>query len=272
MEGDDLPASLRPRDMVVKPPVDKLDGRLAVEEIVVDALERGKSAGSLAAADSILEKKLRNKVLSLDLVRSKGRRSSRSSGGEGGSGDLARGSEKDHRRHQGPSRTPRVHARRAPGPPKIDLSAEERNLTHDGVLPLHTLWNTYAQSLVTDGMEGDNLNATGTPYNKTRHTTTLDDDRLADRVTRMDLHGAQLTIVRARDPTLVGKSGIVYHETANTFRIIAENDTRCTVPKALTTFHLRIGTRQVELFGSTLQLKPSERSVRKFKRKHILTS
>ncbi|KAJ2684663.1 RNase P/RNase MRP complex subunit [Coemansia spiralis] len=77
-------------------------------------------------------------------------------------------------------------------------------------LPLHRLWSQYIAGVVGD--------KTG--------------EQMLGRVMRADMHGAQLSVTRAKCPNYVGVSGIVAQETKNVFRIITTDDRLLTVPKA----------------------------------------
>lgn len=182
------------------------------------------------AADAIVDRKLRKKVLTLDTVTPK----------------LAAGQHRLSRQQR------RVRVTKSAAIPRIDLRAEESNLKYEALAPLGELWKDYAASLL--GSDEDKA---------------VDVDKLAERVMRMDFHGAEIEVVQARDPTLVGKRGIVYQETSHTIRIVSARDQKFTVPKRFTTFELCAGATAFEISGSTIELRSSERSVRKFKKKHI---
>ncbi|CAN8073747.1 unnamed protein product [Agarophyton chilense] len=91
---------------------------------------------------------------------------------------------------------------------------------------------------------------------------------LGDRILRMDWHGAYMRIVRSKDPSLVGCSGVLVAETANTFVLISKKDKPITVPKNVSVVQFTVDNRTVELNLPALCFRASERSARKIKKKH----
>lgn len=139
---------------------------------------------------------------------------------------------------------PRAKKCGRPNKNKLTLPAKERKFAL--YEPLHVLWTQYATRLKEDSGGGG----------------------FADRVLRMDLHGALVTVVRARDPTLVGHCGIVVAETANTLVIVTRADRALTIPKNVSVVALSFADVKIEVFLPALAFRASERSARKIKKKH----
>lgn len=112
--------------------------------------------------------------------------------------------------------------------------------------PLHDLWKQYASQL-----HHDNPSA------------------FADRVIRMDLHGALIKVLRSKDPTLVGKTGIIVAETANTLLIVTKENRALTLPKNVCVIELQVDDYRVEIYMPALAFRPCDRSARKIKKKHM---
>lgn len=110
--------------------------------------------------------------------------------------------------------------------------------------PLAALWTQYA-----DGISNGATERT-----------------IGDRVLRMDLHGAQLEVVRSKDPGLVGKKGILVAETANTVLVVMREDRVVTIPKGVAVIRMVVGSHTVELMLPALAYRASERSARKLKK------
>lgn len=91
----------------------------------------------------------------------------------------------------------------------------------------------------------------------------------SEHVTRMDLHGAPLTVTRARDPGLVGLSGTLVAETANTIIVVTRRDHAVTIPKNVSVVSVRFNDVTVEIFLPALAFRASERSARKIKKRHM---
>jgi RNase P/RNase MRP subunit p29 len=133
----------------------------------------------------------------------------------------------------------RARSARAAVPP------EER--VYAAYKPLRDLWADYAAQVVGD----DDWTAIG------------------ERLVRLDLHGAIVEVTRAKDPGLIGIKGILIIETANTIIVITEKNRVVTVPKAAALITVTIAQRRYEVALPMLPYRASERSARKFKKKHL---
>lgn len=110
---------------------------------------------------------------------------------------------------------------------------------------LHELWMSYARKVFQE---------TG--------------QALGDRVLRMDWHGALAHVVRSKDPGLVGATGILVAETANTVVLVTRRNRAITVPKNISVMQFTVNNHTVELILPALCFRASERSARKIKKKH----
>jgi RNase P/RNase MRP subunit p29 len=113
--------------------------------------------------------------------------------------------------------------------------------------PLRDLWADYAAQVVGDG----------------------DWTAIGERLVRLDLHGAIVDVTRAKDPGLIGIKGILIVETANTILVITEKNRVVTVQKAAAIITITIAQRRYEVALPMLPYRASERSARKFKKKHL---
>lgn len=127
---------------------------------------------------------------------------------------------------------------------KISLpKAEQKYAIYE---PLAKLWQDYAKKVVG----GSAIANAG------------------DKMLRMDFHGAEIEVVRSRDPGLVGLGGILVVETAATIIVVSKNDRAVTVPKNAVIVATSIGERRFEIALPLLPYRASERSARKIKKKH----
>ena len=92
-------------------------------------------------------------------------------------------------------------------------SGPQNGLRYADLEPLHALWREYMADAFAD-----DLNRKRAP----------DEHRLL----KADWHGAILTVVRSKQPPLVGVSGILLQETQHLFKLIRPDDTVVVVPKA----------------------------------------
>jgi len=157
-----------------------------------------------------------------------------------------------------------VASRRRRGGKKCMTAAERKSLKsikldpadikYELYVPLHNLWVDYMNDLI-------NVNKLGSKGSS---------DEILRRVSKADLHGAMLKVVKCKCPSVVGVTGIVLIETKNTFRIITSCDELKVVPKVNSVFTMQLGEFLVTLYGNNLCYKASERATRSFKMRHTI--
>jgi ribonuclease P protein subunit POP4 len=128
---------------------------------------------------------------------------------------------------------------------KVVIPKEEQR--YEIYEPLAKMWQDYAEKVVGNGSMAS----------------------AGDRLLRMDLHGAEVEVVRARDPNLVGIRGILILETANTVLVATRRGRVVTVPKNAVVVCLHIGAGVFEFALPMLPYRASERSARKVKKRHM---
>lgn len=82
---------------------------------------------------------------------------------------------------------------------------------------------------------------------------------------RADFHGSILKIVRSKCPSYVGKIGICFMDTRNTFKIISKENIITTIPKKECVFEIFLKDIKITLFGKHLCVRPAERSTKRLK-------
>jgi ribonuclease P protein subunit POP4 len=123
-------------------------------------------------------------------------------------------------------------------------------LRYSSFLPLHRLWQQYVAELLS--LPHSSLPA---PH----------------LLMRADHHGAIITVLRSVCPTYLHVSGIVLQETAETWRIISEDDRQRVLRKRGSVVGVDCGSwGRLELFGSQLCYRSSERTARKWKGKQTV--
>lgn len=130
---------------------------------------------------------------------------------------------------------------------KLDKDDQEYEL----YLPLHQLWQDYARDL----LQIDKLNA-------------KNQVAAANKLLKADYHGAEITVIASRCPSLIGHKGIVVMETKQTFQIIKSDNTLKILPKKGTNFTLTLDGYEFTIYGSQFQIKPCMRVVAKNFRKY----
>jgi len=113
---------------------------------------------------------------------------------------------------------------------------------YDLYLPLHRLWCEYVTSFVEGPLSS-----------------------LSSRLIKADWHGSILTVIRSKNPSIIGLSGICLQEHQNTFKIITKSDIMKTLPKKGNVFTLQAGSYAVTLYGDQICCRTAERTIKKFK-------
>jgi ribonuclease P protein subunit POP4 len=112
-------------------------------------------------------------------------------------------------------------------------------------LPLHFMWKEYFGTVV------------GTPKNENAETM--------KRWLKFDYHGCFFTVVKSRNPSLLGIKGILVKETAKTMQLITCDDKLRVIPKDSTIIGFVWKEKQILLHTQYLQHRSEDRSVRKYK-------
>ncbi|KAK7462736.1 RNase P/RNase MRP complex subunit [Stygiomarasmius scandens] len=164
-------------------------------------------------------------------------------------------------------------------------------------VPLHHLWMGYMSELM--GLP-QSSSVSGVPTLKDAPSAV----GMHPKLVKADFHGSILTVKQSKCPSLVGLSGIVIHETENTFRIVTRDNKEKLLPKQNTIFTfaiplfstlpsthtpetplpminsqsesiptttvLDIPHLEFDLYGNQLRFRSAERAGRKFKPKETI--
>ncbi|CAM6086866.1 unnamed protein product [Calypogeia fissa] len=103
---------------------------------------------------------------------------------------------------------------------------------HNVYEPLHEMWRNYAEGLMA---------SCGT-----------NEAMIQSRLLTADLHGAVLAVVDCKNPAFIGVQGIMIRETSKTFGLITSKDKFAVIPKAGSTFRVKVKNVIVTLFGNGL--------------------
>ncbi|XP_011145404.1 ribonuclease P protein subunit p29 [Harpegnathos saltator] len=135
------------------------------------------------------------------------------------------------------------------------------NIKYSDVLFLNQLWLKYMKEML------GNKSFTSIPKNSTDPNW----ENINQQLIKADFHGAKITINKSRCPTLVGLEGIVIQDTKNSFKICGTDNTVRTIPKDVVTIHIHLDNSVIlKSFGRQLAVKPTERTVKKFKNTRIV--
>ncbi|KAK2580258.1 hypothetical protein KPH14_012509 [Odynerus spinipes] len=131
-------------------------------------------------------------------------------------------------------------------------------LKYTDLLPLHQLWLKYIQSVL-----GDKFSPT-----ETHNPIDANWENINQQLMKADFHGAKISVVKSKCPSLVGISGIIVQDTKNTFRICGMDNIMRTLPKDAIVIKLYLHELTLQIFGKQLSIRPTERTVKKFKTAH----
>jgi len=127
---------------------------------------------------------------------------------------------------------------------------------------LHFLWKGYMNEIIDfDKIESSNIQS-----NQDRIPAILDEN-LQLKICRADLHGCNLKVTKAKNCCLVGLQGIVVMETRHAFQIIDRKSVVKNIPKDGTSFTFSLNGHVITIQGSSFIMKPSDRAVKKWKKK-----
>lgn len=141
---------------------------------------------------------------------------------------------------------------------------EKNSLKYKNFKKIHFLWQDYMQEIL--GQVDQNQKNQKTQAEPGRISAILNEN-LQLTICRADLHGSMMKITRALNPCLVGIQGIVVMETKNSFQMIDKQSVLRIIPKLGTSFTLAVHGLVITLSGSSLIMKPSDRAVKKWKRR-----
>lgn len=90
----------------------------------------------------------------------------------------------------------------------------KNGLKYTDLLPLHELWLKYIHNIL-----GDKFSS-----NVTYNPTDSNWENINQQLMKADFHGAKISVVKSKCPSLVGINGIIVQDTKNTFRVCGTDD------------------------------------------------
>ena len=110
-------------------------------------------------------------------------------------------------------------------------------ITFENISPISNLWKEYSQRI-----QPENIN-----------------------VSKMDLHGAYVTVTSSRDPSLVGVSGVVVKESYGALVIVSEDNKVRQINKNYSIIELNVQDKTFEINLAAMRCKPYQRPTKKWK-------
>ncbi|KAF8512247.1 RNase P/MRP p29 subunit [Gautieria morchelliformis] len=153
-----------------------------------------------------------------------------------------------------------------------DMKKEETR--YELFLPLHQLWKSYIAELLGLDVRPN------TPVDNTSSLHMPNAQSMQAKLVKADFHGSIISVRSAKNPSLVGCSGIVILETENTFKVVTIHNKLKVIPKQNSVFVFTIPLYapspdspapdpmiEFELYGDQFAFRSSDRATRKFKHK-----
>lgn len=126
------------------------------------------------------------------------------------------------------------------------------SVKYNDILPMNEVWQKYiSKVLELDKPIPDCTNKAWESF-----TTSL---------YKADFHGSELSVIRSKCPSYVGKNGICIMDTKNTFKLVSRDNVVTTVPKKESVFEIYLNKYKITLFGKHLCVRPAERSTKRIK-------
>ncbi|XP_053997759.1 ribonuclease P protein subunit p29 [Hylaeus anthracinus] len=129
------------------------------------------------------------------------------------------------------------------------------NMKYNDLLPLNQLWLNYMQQMLGDKFFN----------NVPKDPTDSNWETVNQQLIKADFHGAEVSVVESKCPSLIGISGIVIQDTKTTFRICGKDNVIRTVPKDVVVMNICLNGVKLEFFGKDLSIRPTERTIKKLK-------
>jgi len=149
----------------------------------------------------------------------------------------------------------------------LRLSKLDKNssLKYENFKKIHFLWKDYMREII-----GKISGAGPLCSSSEGRISAILDENLQLKICRADLHGSVLKVTRALNSCLVGLQGIVVMETKHTFQMIDKKNVLRIIPKQGTCFTFALDQLVLTFSGSSFIMKPSERAVKRWKRRPTL--
>lgn len=120
--------------------------------------------------------------------------------------------------------------------------------------------------------KGDDSNHNNNNNNNNNKNTigNVNKATILSKLLKCDFHGAEVKVIKSKNPTLIGIKGILLKETENMFELIDVDNVVRKIPKANSVFEIDLHGNPMHLFGTHMQIRSADRSSRKFKTKSTI--
>ncbi|MES1909048.1 MAG: hypothetical protein MHM6MM_001860 [Cercozoa sp. M6MM] len=213
------------------------------KQVVAQFLRTLNPAWNESECNALFDTRLASKVIKLDNARRIGSRVSGTSGGSLRSSSSAASNAK-----LTVEETQRIARRRRRRRQKLPQDLAQYSLYE----PLRVLWRAYAEVAVKHTREVRQAGANAD---------------FCAQVSRLDLHGAELRVIRSKNPTLVGLVGTVLSETRQTVLLVTRANQYKRMAKQDCVFAVEVARVWVRIFGQHFNVRTHDRVSKKLKGK-----
>ena len=124
-------------------------------------------------------------------------------------------------------------------------------ISYESLLPMNKIWNEYINNLLNG---------------------TLNEEIIAGKFLKADLHGAMIEVINSNNKNNIGIKGILIFESRRTFNILTKENKVKTILKPGSLFEITFNNIEIQILGDNFLYKSAERTKAKYKIKYNLNN
>ncbi len=124
-------------------------------------------------------------------------------------------------------------------------------ISYESLLPMNKIWNEYINNLLNG---------------------TLNEEIIAGKFLKADLHGAMIEVINSNNKNNIGIKGILIFESRRTFNILTKENKVKTILKPGCLFEITFNNIEIQILGDNFLYKSAERTKAKYKIRYTLNN
>ena len=124
-------------------------------------------------------------------------------------------------------------------------------ISYESLLPMNKIWNEYINNLLNG---------------------TLNEEIIAGKFLKADLHGAMIEVINSNNKNNIGIKGILIFESRRTFNILTKENKVKTILKPGSLFEITFNNIEIQILGDNFLYKSAERTKAKYKIRYTLNN
>ena len=124
-------------------------------------------------------------------------------------------------------------------------------ISYETLLPMNKIWNEYINNLLNG---------------------TLNEEIIAGKFLKADLHGAMIEVINSNNKNNIGIKGILIFESRRTFNILTKENKVKTILKPGCLFEITFNNIEIQILGDNFLYKSAERTKAKYKIRYTLNN